>query len=134
MTFMALHSNAPSGGLIERSSRILVSCARNPTATAAVEVRALSVFRNPPVDWSEGRSRRALMSNIDPWEKAADCERARKSAADPDRRTLLANLRDLWIALGSQCEVMSSDEMAQEAEAIGRLHADLYAAGNRRLH
>jgi hypothetical protein len=74
------------------------------------------------------------MSNIDPWEKAADCERARKSAADPERRTLLANLRDLWIALGSHCELMSSDEMAQEAEAIGRLHADLYASGNRRLH
>jgi hypothetical protein len=73
------------------------------------------------------------MSNIDPWEKAADCERARKSA-DPEQRTLLANLRDLWMALGSQCELMSSDEMAQEAEAIGRLHADLYAAGDRRLH
>jgi len=29
---------------------------------------------------------------------------------------------------------MSSDEMAQEAEAIGRLHADLYAAGDGRLH
>jgi len=103
-------------------------------ATAGVEVRALSVSRNPRVDWSEGRIRRALMSNIDPWEKAADCERARKSAADPEQRTLLANLRDLWMALGSQCELMSSDEMAQEAEAIGRLHADLYAAGDRRLH
>jgi hypothetical protein len=74
------------------------------------------------------------MSNIDPWEKAADCDRAIKSAADPAQRTLLANLRDLWIALGSQCELMSSDEMAQEAEAIGRLHADLYAAGDGRLH
>jgi len=74
------------------------------------------------------------MSNIDPWEKAAECERARKSATDPERRTLLANLRDLWIALGSHCELMSSDEMAQEAEAIGRLHADLYAGGERRLH
>jgi hypothetical protein len=74
------------------------------------------------------------MSSIDPWEKAADCERAIKSVADPERRTVLANLRDLWIALGSQCELMSSDEMAQEAEAIGRLHADLYAGGERRLH
>jgi hypothetical protein len=74
------------------------------------------------------------MSSIDPWEKAADCERAIKSVADPERRTVLANLRDLWIALGSQCELMSSDEIAQEAEAIGRLHADLYAARDRRLH
>jgi hypothetical protein len=74
------------------------------------------------------------MSNIDPWEKAADCERARKSTADPERRTLLANLRDLWVALGSQCELMRPDEMAQEAEAIGRLHADLCAGGDRRLH
>jgi hypothetical protein len=74
------------------------------------------------------------MSNIDPWEKAADCDRAIKSADDPEQRTFLANLRDLWIALGSQGALMSSDEMAQEAEAIGRLHADLYAAGDRRLH
>ena len=66
------------------------------------------------------------MFNIDPWEKAADCERAIKSAADCEQRALLTNLRDLWITLGSQCELMSTDEMAQEAEAIGRLHADLY--------
>src|SRR5262245_57511748 len=78
----------------------------NQIAAAAVEVRALSVSHNPPVDWSEGRIRRAPMSNIDPWEKAADCERARKSAADPEQRRLLANLRDLWIALGCQCELM----------------------------
>jgi len=97
-------------------------------------VRAYSVFRNPPVDWGEGRIRRSPVSNIDPWEKAADCERAIKSAADPEQQTFLANLRDLWIALGSQCELMGSDEIAQEAEAIGRLHADLYAAGDRRLH
>jgi len=70
------------------------------------------------------------MSNIDPWEKAADCERARKSAADPEQRRLLANLRDLWIALGCQCELMDSDEIAEQAEVIGRLHA----AGDRRLH
>lgn len=74
------------------------------------------------------------MSNIDPWEKAADCERAIKSAADHEQRALLTNLRDLWITLGSQCELMSTDEMAQEAEAIGRLHADLYAWRDSRLH
>jgi hypothetical protein len=74
------------------------------------------------------------MSNIDPWEKAADCERAIKSVADYEQRALLTNLRDLWITLGSQCELMSSDEMAQEAEAIGRLHADLYTWRDSRLH
>lgn len=74
------------------------------------------------------------MSNIDPWEKAADCERAIKSAADPEQRRLLANLRDLWIALGRQCELMGSDELAQQAQVIGRLHAGLYTAGDRRLH
>lgn len=74
------------------------------------------------------------MSSIDPWEKAADCERAIKSAANPEQRRLLANLRDLWIALGRQCELMGSDEIAQQAEVIGRLHARLYAAGDHRLH
>src|SRR5262245_21749037 len=133
MTFMASALECTLWRPEERPSRALVSCARNQIATAAVEVRALR-YPATPMDWTESHIRRALMSNIDPWEKAADCDRAIKSAADPVQRTLLANLRDLWIALGSHRELMSSDEMAQEAEAIGRLHADLYAVRDGGLH
>src|SRR4051812_33800470 len=49
----------------------------------------------------------ARMSRIDPWEKAADCERAIQAAADPQQKTILKNLRYLWIALANESECMS---------------------------
>ena len=42
------------------------------------------------------------MITVDPWEKAADCERALDAAADPDRHAMLERVRDLWIALGNE--------------------------------
>ena len=65
------------------------------------------------------------MSRIDPWEKAADCERAIQAAADPQQKTILKNLRYLWIALANESECMSADEFAHESETIGRLHIAL---------
>jgi hypothetical protein len=68
------------------------------------------------------------MSEIDPWEKAADCERAIQAAADPQQKTILKNLRYLWIALANESECMSADEFAHESETIGRLHVALARA------
>ena len=62
------------------------------------------------------------MSRIDPWEKAADCERAIQAAADPQQKTILKNLRYLWIAL------------ANESETIGRLHVALARSRAPSLH
>jgi hypothetical protein len=42
------------------------------------------------------------MVQVDPWEKAADCERSKQSAIDPQRRAIFERLRDLWIALGNK--------------------------------
>jgi hypothetical protein len=74
------------------------------------------------------------MSQIDPWEKAADCERAIQAAADPQQKTILKNLRYLWIALANESECMSADEFAHESETIGRLHIALARARAPSLH
>jgi hypothetical protein len=74
------------------------------------------------------------MSRIDPWEKAADCERAIQAAADPQQKTILKNLRYLWIALANESDCMSADEFARESEVIGRLHVELALAESPSLH
>ena len=56
------------------------------------------------------------MSRIDPWEKAADCERAIQAAADPQQKTILKNLRYLWIALANESDCMSADEFAHDID------------------
>jgi hypothetical protein len=40
----------------------------------------------------------------------------------------------LWIALGDERDSMSADDLAMEAEAIGRLHAELINSQQRILH
>jgi hypothetical protein len=74
------------------------------------------------------------MSQIDPWEKAAECQRAAQAAIDPEHQTILTHLRNLWIALGNERDSMSADDLAMEAEAIGRLHAELINSQQRILH
>ena len=71
---------------------------------------------------------------IDPWEKAADCERAIQAAGDPQQKKILKNLRYLWIALANECDCMSADEFAREIEVIGRLHVELALAESPSLH
>jgi hypothetical protein len=63
------------------------------------------------------------MSQIDPWEKAADCARALAAATEPGKRELLANIGSLWVALASESQFLSEAELARQIEAIGRMHA-----------
>jgi hypothetical protein len=67
------------------------------------------------------------MSQIDPWEKAADCERALMLTNDPIYRGNLTSIREFWISLAYKRSSLSAAEFASEAEAIGRLHAKLSA-------
>jgi hypothetical protein len=68
------------------------------------------------------------MFQLDPWEKAADCERALRLIIDPLHRENLSNIREFWIALANKRRYLSEHEFAREAEAIGRLHANLAPA------
>jgi hypothetical protein len=68
------------------------------------------------------------MAAIDPWEKAADCERAAQATPDPLRRNILLKLQSLWLTLANESGVMTPAELASEAERIGRVQADLVPA------
>jgi hypothetical protein len=63
------------------------------------------------------------MIQVDPWEKAADCERALRLALDPVHRDKLKDIREFWISLANAKPSLSEQEFAKEAETIGRLHA-----------
>jgi hypothetical protein len=74
------------------------------------------------------------MSQIDPWEKAAECARAIQISIDPHRKAVLADLEQMWIALGNQRNFLTQEELAREAETISRLHATFGGAGRARAH
>jgi hypothetical protein len=67
----------------------------------------------------------AIGAAIDPWEKAADCERAAQATSDPRRRSILIKLENLWATLANESAMMTPAELASEAERIGRVQADL---------
>ena len=74
------------------------------------------------------------MSQIDPWEKAAECARAIELSIDPHRKAVLTNLEQMWIALANQRNFLTKDELAREAETIGRLHVKFGDAHCVRTH
>ena len=72
------------------------------------------------------RQRQAqLVSPVEPWEKAADCARAIAATNEPNKREILATIRNLWMGLAEQSSFLSDAELAKQIEVIGRIHADL---------
>jgi hypothetical protein len=71
------------------------------------------------------------MAQVDPWEKAADCERAIRLSLDPVHREALSNIREFWMALAHNSQFLSDEVLAAQIETVGRLHArfDLTARG-----
>ena len=67
------------------------------------------------------------MASVDPWEKAADCERSLQTAIDPERRAVLGKLRDLWIALANTRILLTDGEMAKDIEVLNRMQVELTA-------
>ena len=51
------------------------------------------------------------MAQVDPWEKAADCERAIRITLDPLYRETLTNIREFWIALAHKSRFLSDDAL-----------------------
>ena len=66
-----------------------------------------------------------FMFQLDPWKKAADCERELRLTIDPAHREKLTNIRDFWISLAQKRLSLSESEFVNEAQAITRLHANL---------
>ena len=65
------------------------------------------------------------MSQVDPWEKAADCERALRITDGPIRREILSNIRAFWIALANERPFLSEEDLTAEIELISDCHAML---------
>jgi hypothetical protein len=75
-----------------------------------------------------------VMSDIDPMEKAAECERALATVSDPPRRALLENLQALWIELFHVKAFLSESDFVQQLEAAGKLHARLLGSDATTVH
>jgi hypothetical protein len=72
------------------------------------------------------------MLRIDPWNKAAECERAIKVVADPERRIVLESLRSLWIALGNEQPLFA--KRARQLSTITHIHAELMSGCRNAMH
>jgi hypothetical protein len=73
------------------------------------------------------------MSHVDPWDKAAECERTIKIVADPERRVVLDSLRSLWIALGNR-QSFDRVEQAGQLSTIVQIHAELMLTFRNAMH
>jgi hypothetical protein len=74
------------------------------------------------------------MLQVDPWGKAAECERAIAIVADPERRVVLTSLRSLWIALGNGQSRFQGVERAAHLSTIAQIHTELMSACRNAMH
>jgi hypothetical protein len=74
------------------------------------------------------------MLQIDPWVKAAECERAISVVADPERRSVLISLRSLWIALGNEGSISDTSRQAGQVPMIAQIHAELLSVYRNAMH
>jgi len=65
------------------------------------------------------------MFQIDPQVKAAECERMIRVVADPERRSVLISLRNLWVMLGSDKSIFDGPRQADPVPNIAQIHAEL---------
>lgn len=71
---------------------------------------------------------------IDPWIKAAECERAISVVADPECRSVLISLRSLWIALGNDTCALDSSRQTGQVPKIAQIHAEMMSAYKNAMH
>ena len=74
------------------------------------------------------------MLQVDPWGKAAECERAIAIVADPERRVVLSSLRSLWIALGNGQSRFQGAERTVHLSTIAQIHTELMSVCRNAMH
>ncbi len=74
------------------------------------------------------------MLQIDPWVKAAECERAIRVVADPERRSVLISLRSLWVALGNEDSIRDRSRQSGQVPMIAQIHAELMSLYRNAMH
>jgi hypothetical protein len=65
------------------------------------------------------------MFQIDPWARAAECERALQAAVDSTHREILTDVRDLWIGLANARNFLTGAEFDQQVETLNSIQADM---------
>ena len=103
--------------LVKRPNKVLETCARDRLHIDAdgTQQFALWAAGKTQSDSSNGHRKSCKggrMAQVDPWEKAADCERAIRITLDPLHRETLTKF-------------LSDDALATQIETIGRLHAKI---------
>ena len=87
--------------------------------------------------WLTFISKRAgagVMMHVDPWAKAAECERAMAIVADPERRVILSKLRSVWVALGNKQSSLDAPEKALPVSTIAQIHTELISGCKNAMH
>ena len=74
------------------------------------------------------------MLQIDPWVKAAECERAIRVVADHERRSVLISLRSLWVALGNEESISDRSRQSGQVPMIAQIHAELMSLYRNAMH
>jgi hypothetical protein len=74
------------------------------------------------------------MLQFDPWGKAAECERAIETVADPERRVILNSLRSVWVALGNKQSLFNGPGRAGQLSTIAQIHTELMSLCRNAMH
>jgi hypothetical protein len=74
------------------------------------------------------------MLMVDPWTKAAECERAIELVADPERRIVLQSLRSFWIALCNAISILDEPLRANQLSIIAQIHTEMMAVSRTAMH
>ena len=74
------------------------------------------------------------MVQVDPWGKAAECERAMEIVADPERRVVLSSLRSVWITLGNNQSFLDAPERLRQLSNIAQIHTELISVYKSAMH
>ena len=74
------------------------------------------------------------MLQLDPWGKAAECERAMGIVADPERRVVLSSLRSVWITLGNKQSFLHATERAGPLSTFAQIHTELMSVCRNAMH
>ena len=74
------------------------------------------------------------MLQVDPWSKAAECDRAIEFIADPERRIVLESLRSFWVALCNELSLLDQADRVGPLSTINQIHTELMAVCRRAMH
>ena len=71
---------------------------------------------------------------LDPWDKAAECDRAIEIVADPERREVLDRLRSVWLAIGDRPSFLDRAERAAQLSTLAQIHGAMMSQCRDAMH